>query len=185
MEGGRQGCTSALVWRRVSRNSRQLSATALARPGQRRIASATHCPLTDWCPAGFEARAVQTRALAISRLSLWTVPTPSPVSFAVLPIPRPFASSRRACSIWCGSAPGRPSRSAHLAGVRLELPVALDFGPDGIEAGAHPLPDHRPLEFRERTRNLEKQLARRRGRVEVLLIEVEVDTDCLEILDGA
>ena len=32
---------------------------------------------------------------------------------------------------------------------------------------------------------MEKQLASRRGRVEVLLIEIEIDADGFEILDGA
>ena len=36
-----------------------------------------HCALTDWCPAGLEARAVQTPVLAISRLSLAWKPIPN------------------------------------------------------------------------------------------------------------
>ena len=55
------------------------------------------------------------------------------------------------------------------------MPVALDPGLDGTEAGIHPLPDHAALKFRKRARYVNEQLASKGGRVEVLLVQVEID----------
>jgi hypothetical protein len=89
------------------------------------------------------------------------VPTPRPTSRATFTMPSPFASSRRACSILSGSAPGRPSF--------LRILPALET----------------KFELGEGARHLEQQLARRRGGVDVLLIQAEIDADLLEVLNRA
>jgi len=53
------------------------------------------------------------------------------------------------------------------------------------DAGAHPLPDHRPLELGKGAGDLEDELSYRRGRVDCLLVEVQVDPDCFQVLDRA
>jgi hypothetical protein len=47
------------------------------------------------------------------------------------------------------------------------------------------LPDHRPLELGEGAGDLKHELSRRRGRVDRLLIQVQIDADCLKMLDRA
>ena len=42
------------------------------------------------------------------------------------------------------------------------------------QAGMHPLPDERPLELSEHAEHLEKRLTGWRGRVDALLVEVQV-----------
>jgi hypothetical protein len=80
-------------------------------------------------------------------LSLCTVP--SPVSFAVLMMPVPLASSWRARSSLSASAP-RPAKSfPNLAGFAHKLAVALDLGLDDAQAGPDALADHRALELGE------------------------------------
>ena len=49
----------------------------------------------------------------------------------------------------------------------------------------HTLLDHAAPELRERARHVEQHLAGWGGRVEVLLIEVEIDADGFEVLDHA
>jgi hypothetical protein len=49
----------------------------------------------------------------------------------------------------CGFATRPAEPLANLPGSGGELPVALDLGLDGAEAGVYALPDHAALEFRE------------------------------------
>jgi hypothetical protein len=48
-----------------------------------------------------------------------------------------------------------------------------------------PLSDHRPLEFRKGTGDSEHELPHWRGRIDSLLIQVQVDANRLKVLDGA
>src|SRR5262249_13202739 len=73
----------------------------------------------------------------------------------------------------------------HHTGFGRELSVPLDRGLDGLQPGAYPLPDHAALELSECACNLEDELSHRAGRVDVLLVEVEVDAGGLEVLDSA
>src|SRR5262249_44548156 len=52
-----------------------------------------------------------------------------------------------------------------------------------LEAGFDSLANHRPLKLSERARDLENELAHRRGRVDRLLIQVQIHTACFEVLD--
>jgi len=67
-------------------------------------------------------RGVDCDWAAISRLSLWTVPVPSPVMRATFPMPRPLASSWRARAICLGSAPGRPRRLRTMPALVVKYP---------------------------------------------------------------
>jgi hypothetical protein len=49
------------------------------------------------------------------------------------------------------------------------------------QASAHPLLDHRPLELGERAHHLEHGLASRRRGVEALLVQKEVDAECVQL----
>jgi len=100
-----------------------------------------------------------------------TVPLPTPNSAAILwtPLPPSFSAFRMAASI-AGFNRGLPKRLARL----------LRPGQPGVDA----LVDHRPLELGERPADLEDQPAGRCRRVDVLLIEVEIDADRFEMLDG-
>jgi len=81
---------------------------------------------------------------------------------------------------------GAAKAGAHNAGLLAhELAVAGKLVLDGLHAGAHPGLDHAALELGKRTGDLEQQLAHRRGCVDVLLIEVKVNTGGFEVLDGA
>src|SRR5262249_50172441 len=80
----------------------------------------------------------------------------------------------------------RPAKTpAHHAGFGRELSVALDRGLDGLEPGAYPVADHGALEVGKGACDLEDELAHGAGRVDVLLIQVEVDASVLEVLDRA
>src|SRR5262245_14423007 len=72
---------------------------------------------------------------------------------------------------------------AHDAAPGLKLAVPGQLVLDDLESGSDPLLDHASLELGEGARYLEEQLALWRGRVEVLLIEVEVNADGLQVLD--
>src|SRR5262245_43252216 len=139
-----------------------------------------HCD-SPQCP---RASPPTSAAGAISRFNRWTVPVPRPASLAVLPIPVPLASSWRARSILSGSAPGRPR-------LRRTMPALLvNFSPrnprlDGRQPRLDALTDHRALEFAKGSCDLEGQLGSGRGRVEVLLLQIEIHTYRLEMLDGA
>src|SRR5215469_10979226 len=102
---------------------------------------------------------------------------------ATSPMPKPLASSCRARAICLGSAPGRPRRLRTDARLGREVPVELDPGLDGAEARIHALPDHVTLELEKGARHVEEELAGGGGRVEVLLVEVEIDLDGFEILE--
>src|SRR5262249_35331445 len=52
------------------------------------------------------------------------------------------------------------------------------------DAGVDPLPDHAALKFSEGARDVEQQLPAWRGRVDVLLIKVQIAPRCLQMLDG-
>src|SRR6516164_6890017 len=80
---------------------------------------------------------------------------------------------------------GAPKAAAHDAGLTDELAVALERVLGAGQPGVDALADHRALELCKRTGDLEEQLAHRRRRVEVLLVEVEVNADGLKVLDGA
>ena len=67
-----------------------------------------------------------------------------------------------------------------LLGNELAVPGELGF--DDAEPGVQALHDNAALEFGECASDLEQQLALRRGGVEVLLIEVEVDAGGLKVL---
>src|SRR5215510_11831947 len=71
---------------------------------------------------------------------------------------------------------------ARLAG---ELLPARNLRLDGREPCLDALTDHRALEFAKCSCDLEEQLASGRGRVEVLLLQIEIHTYRLEMLDGA
>jgi len=74
--------------------------------------------------------------------------------------------------------------SANDLSLGLELPVLGDLGLDAIEANLHALPDHAPFEFGERTCHLEQEPAHGCGGVDVLGVQVEIDTGSLEMLGG-
>jgi hypothetical protein len=61
-------------------------------------------------------------------------------------------------------------------------PLTLDFVLGSLQASVNARADHRPLELGEGPRDLEHELARRRRRVQVLLIEVQIDAAGLEVL---
>jgi hypothetical protein len=67
-----------------------------------------------------------------------------------------------------------PSASEHLAGF-----------PGSLQPGVDALADHAALELGERAGHLEDQFAHRRGGIDVLLIEVEVDDTRFQALNGA
>src|SRR5262245_775146 len=71
---------------------------------------------------------------------------------------------------------------ARLAG---ELLPARNLRLDGRQPRLDALTDHRALEFAKCSCDLEEQLASGRGRVEVLLLQIQIHTYCLEMLDGA
>ena len=81
-----------------------------------------------------------------------------------------------------GSCPAQPFPD--LAGLAHKLAVAFDLGLDA-QAGPDALADHRAFEFGEGAGHLEQQLARRSGGIDRLLVEIEIDTDCFEMLDRA
>src|SRR5262249_42023254 len=92
------------------------------------------------------------------------------------------ASSRELFLRWAGAA----KAGAHDAGLLAdEFAVAGELVLDGLHAGAHPGLDNGAFEFAEGTRDLEQQSTHRRGRVDVLLIEVKVNTGGFEVLDRA
>jgi len=84
-----------------------------------------------------------------------------------------------------GLRPWPTKAPAHNARLGRKVPLALDLRLDGSEAGVYALSDHASLELGEGTRHVEEELACRSGCIEVLLIELEIDTDGFEILDGA
>jgi len=57
------------------------------------------------------------------------------------------------------------------------------FGP--LKPRVDPLSDHAALEFGKSAGNLKHELSGRCGRVERLLIKVEIDAICLQSLNGA
>jgi hypothetical protein len=75
----------------------------------------------------------------------------------------------------------------------LALQGYVDLGPSepralsnsALEPRLDPLPDYRPLELGKGAGNLKHKPSHRRGRVDRLLIEVEIDADRLQVLDGA
>src|SRR6185295_897048 len=73
----------------------------------------------------------------------------------------------------------------NLASFAHKLAVALDLGLDDAQAGADALADHRAFELGEGTRHLEQQFARRGSGIDRLLVEVEIDADRFEMLDGS
>src|SRR5262245_39601235 len=78
----------------------------------------------------------------------------------------------------------RPAKlGAYNAAPGLKLTVPSQLVPDDLEARTDPLLDHAALELGESAGDLEQQLAMWRGRIEMLLIEIEVDADSLEVLD--
>jgi hypothetical protein len=78
---------------------------------------------------------------------LCTVPVPSPVSFAVLMMPIPFANSSR-CPIELIGLGSWPAQSfPYLAGLAHKFAVALDLGLDDAQAGPDALADHRAFEL--------------------------------------
>jgi hypothetical protein len=103
-----------------------------------------------------------------SRLSLCTVPTPrptvSPPCRGRCPLPARVVHARS-----CRARPRPAKPPAHLASLGDELAVALELHLDDAQASPDPLPDHRALEFGEGVRQLEEQLAGRRGGVDRLL----------------
>src|SRR5215471_18482671 len=52
-----------------------------------------------------------------------------------------------------------------------------------LEAGFHSLANHCALKLSERAGDLENELARRRRRVDGLLIQIQIHAACLEVLD--
>src|SRR5262249_20710679 len=54
-------------------------------------------------------------------------------------------------------------------------PVLGDLCLDALEPNLHPLPDHSPFEFGESACHLEPEAAHGCGRINVLLIQVEID----------
>jgi hypothetical protein len=99
--------------------------------------------------------------VSICRLSLCTVPVPSPVSFAVLMMPVPFANSWRAQSSFSASAPGLPNLFRPSPALLTNFAVALDLGLDDAQAGPDALADHRAFELGEAPRP--NQIDRRGG----------------------
>ena len=75
--------------------------------------------------------------------------------------------------------------SAHLASLADELAVAGELVLDDAEPSSDALTDHGSLEFGKGARDLKEQLAGGRRRVDMLLVEIEVDADLLEVLDRA
>jgi len=91
------------------------------------------------------------RPAAISILSLATVPVPRPAIRAVLRMPVPLASSRRAMASFSGCAPGRPSRLRTMPALETNLPSCsiLAWG-HGVNVG-QPLGDMAPRLRAERS----------------------------------
>jgi hypothetical protein len=54
-----------------------------------------------------------------------------------------------------------------------------------FEPRLDPLSDHGPLELGEGAGDLKHELSHRRGRVDRLLIQAQIDVDCLKVLDRA
>src|SRR5579884_2061409 len=104
----------------------------------------------------------QRPSRASSRLTRWTVPVPMPSALAVLRMPVPVASSAR-----------MRSTTSALTGRR----QALSLCSGACEASIDATSDHRTLELREGSGDLIEQPACRGCRVDVLLVEVEIDTD--------
>jgi hypothetical protein len=75
-----------------------------------------------------------------------------------------------------GGADGRTSSGMDCRPTdRLAAPGALDPGP--CHAGAHPLLDQRALKLGERAKHLKHRLTCRRGGIEALLMQVEIDLE--------
>src|SRR5262245_10681389 len=68
--------------------------------------------------------------------------------------------------------------------LALALPVAVELIVDDVQPSLDSLADHGAFKFTERARDLEHQFAVGRGGIDVLLIEVQIDPDGLEVLDG-
>jgi hypothetical protein len=111
---------------------------------------------------------------------------PSRFHIRLDPLHRPGAQPQRSCDL---------KDADPFLKLQLHFPLngGIDLRPsklgalrDGtLEACPHPLPDHRALELGKSTRDLEHQLAHRSGRVDGLLVEVEINPDRPKVLDGA
>lgn len=111
------------------------------------------------------------------------MPTPSPTSLATLPMPIPLANSCRALDLVRLSA--RPAQfPTHLASLADEFAVAGELVPHDLEPGPRPLLDHRSFELAEGARDLEQVCGGCR-RVDVLLVQVEIDADLFDVIDRA
>jgi hypothetical protein len=81
---------------------------------------------TPWFPHFWNAaRVLPFMLLCVEPSVIWrrAVPVPSTTSLAVLSTPVPLASSRRAASIFLGSALGRPKRCRFLPALGNEMRV--------------------------------------------------------------
>src|SRR5262249_15612515 len=78
---------------------------------------------------------------------------------------------------------GPAKASAHDARLCREMSVAVDLGLDGAEARIHALPNHAALELGKGSHHVEQQPTHRRGGVDVLRIQVEVDAGSFQMLD--
>jgi hypothetical protein len=103
-------------------------------------------------------------AADISALIRCTVPVPTPSVAAILRIPvSPFFSALRIATSVAALMVGRPSR--------------LTLGASPLKACLHSLPDHGAFELGKHAHHLKHRLAGRRGGVEPLLVEHEIDPE--------
>src|SRR5262245_58445283 len=79
---------------------------------------------------------------------------------------------------------GAAELCAHDAPLALELTVAGELILDDVEPSPDALADHGALKLTEGARDLEQQFAVGRGGIDVLLVEVQIDPNGLEVLDG-
>jgi hypothetical protein len=77
-----------------------------------------------------------------------------------------------------------PQLRAHDASLALELAVAGELILDDVQPSPDALADHGALKLTEGARDLEQQFAVGYGRVDVLLVEIQIDVDGLEVFDG-
>jgi hypothetical protein len=131
------------------------------------------------CETSDRARPVSAGGAHLPRELVRTVPVPKPTYLTNLAMPVLAACLGELSRVCVGA-----DQSRTLPALEVNLPLLTMVSLVRTRPEIDVLDDHQvALKFGEGGVDVEEQFALRRGRVEVLPIEVEIDADILKVLD--